>query len=162
MTYNFTDPKAGMQPIAETSTTQKHPIGTRVKAFDPTYGEGEFIYLKGLASTALGELVTYDNYGNVTKRAVAGDRGPAAVAMSANVANQYGWYQIFGSAKVKVAAAFAADKPCFLTATAGTVDDAVVAGDLVTGMVSKTAIDTPATGFAACQLHYPCISGANA
>ena len=26
----------GAQPIADTSTTQKHPLGTQFKAFDPT------------------------------------------------------------------------------------------------------------------------------
>lgn len=155
MTYAFVDPKVGMQPIAATSTVQQHPIGTRVKAFDPTFGEGEFIYLKGLASTAVGEVVIYDTYANTTKRGVAGDRGMAAVAMSANVANQYGWYQIAGAAVVKVAAAFAANANVYWTATAGTPDDAVVAGDKIDGIRSKTAIDTPTAGYAVCQLAYP-------
>lgn len=155
MAYAFTDPKVGMQPIAATSTVQNHPIGTRVKAIDPTFGEGEFIYLKGLASTAVGEVVIYDTYANTTKRGVAGDRGMAAVAMSANVANQYGWYQIAGSAVVKVATAFAANANVYWTATAGTPDDAVVAGDKIDGIRSKTAIDTPTAGYAVCQLAYP-------
>lgn len=155
MAYAFVDPKVGMQPIAATSTVQNHPIGTRVKAIDPTFGEGEFIYLKGLASTAVGEVVIYDTYANTTKRGVAGDRGMAAVAMSANVANQYGWYQIAGSAVVKVAAAFAANANVYWTATAGTPDDAVVAGDKIDGIRSKTAIDIPTAGYAVCQLAYP-------
>lgn len=155
MAYAFADPKVGMQPIAATSTVQNHPIGTRVTAYDPTYGEGEFIYLKGLASTAVGEVVIYDTYTNTTKRGVAGDRGPVAVAMSANVANQYGWYQTRGAAVVKVAAGFAAGGNVYWTATAGTVDDAVVAGDKIDGIRGKTAIDTPSTGFAVCQLAYP-------
>ena len=155
MAYAFTDPKVGMQPIAATSTTQQHQIGMRVKAFDPTFGEGEFIYLKGLASTAVGEVVIYDTYANTTKRGVAGDRGMAAVAMSANVENQYGWYQIAGAAVVKVAAAFAANANVYWTATAGTPDDAVVAGDKIDGIRSKTAIDTPTAGYAVCQLAYP-------
>lgn len=159
MAYAFTDPKLGLQAITVTSTVQQFPIGTRATAFDPTYGEGEFIYLKGLAATALGETVIYDTYANTTKRGIANDRGPVAVAMSANVASQYGWYQISGAAKVLVAAAFAAGKPCFFTATAGTIDDAVVATDKIDGMVSKTAIDTPATGFAVCQLAYPAANG---
>jgi len=155
MAYAFVDPKVGMQPIAATSTVQKHPIGTRVKAFDPTFGEGEFVYLKGLASTAVGEAVIYDTYANTTKRGVAGDRGPVGIAMSANGENQYGWYQIAGSAVVKVAAAFAAGANVYWTATAGTPDDAVVAGDKIDGIRSKTAIGTPAAGFAVCQLAYP-------
>lgn len=155
MAYAFVDPKVGMQPIAATSTVQQHPIGTRVKAYDPTFGEGEFIYLKGLASTDVGEAVIYDTYANTTKRGVAGDRGPVSIAMSANVANQFGWYQIAGAAVVKVAAAFAANANVYWTATAGTPDDAVVAGDKIDGIRSKTAIDTPTAGYAVCQLAYP-------
>jgi hypothetical protein len=45
--------------------------------------------------------VIYDHNAGTTKRAVAGDRGPCAVAMSANVASQFGWYQITGLAKIK-------------------------------------------------------------
>lgn len=159
MAYSLTTKNIGAQPIADTSTVQNHPIGTIVRAIDPTYGEGEFIYLKGLASTAVGETVIYDTYANTTKRGVAGDRGPAAVAMSANVASQYGWYQIKGAAVVKVAAAFADDGACFLTATAGTVDDAVVATDKIDGMRGKTAIDTPTTGFAVVQMDHPSANG---
>ena len=47
MTYIIVEARAGMQPIADTSTTQRHPLGTIVRADDATYGEGEFVYLKG-------------------------------------------------------------------------------------------------------------------
>lgn len=99
MAYIITDPVAGSQAIADTSTTQKHPLGKVVRAKDPTYGEGEFIYLLGVASTAVGDAVTYDASFQ-TARAAAGNALPRAVAfaMSANVASQYGWYQIGGLA----------------------------------------------------------------
>ncbi len=157
MTYRFTEALVGMQPIADTSTTQQHPIGMRIKAFDPTYGEGEFIYLKGVASTVIGDLVIYDQYANTTTRAVAGSRGPAAVAMSANVASQYGWYQIEGSAVIK-AGTVVANGNVYVTATAGTVDDAVVAGDKVDGARFKTADGTPSAGLAICQLARPSLN----
>ena len=152
MAYSLRTHLVGAQPIATTSATQQHELGQRVQAFDPTYGIGEFVYLKGVASTAVGDVVVYDEKANTTTRAVAGSRGPAAVAMSANVANQYGWYQIFGAAVVNVLAGFLADANCYLTATAGSVDDAVVAGDKIDGMRSKTAISS---GQATCQLAYP-------
>lgn len=158
MAYIVTTPQLGFQPIATSSTTQQHAIGTRVKAVDPTYGEGEFIYLKGLASTAIGELVAYDEYANTTKRAVAGDRGPMAVAMSANVASQYGWYQISGAAVIKAGTVVAAG-PVYLTAIAGTVDDAVVATDKVDGARFKTADGTPSAGFAIAMLDRPAANG---
>jgi len=158
MAYNPIETFVINQAIAETSTTQNLPIGTRIKAIDPTLGEGEFIYLKGLASTAIGELVIFDQYANTTTRAVAGSRGPAAVAMSANVANQYGWYQISGSAVIK-AGTVASNGNVYVTATAGTVDDAVVSGDKVDGARFKTADGTPSAGFAYCQLARPSLNG---
>ena len=60
MAYKISTPLLGFQPIAETSTTQRHPLGTIVTAIDPTYGAGEFIYLKGIGSTAVGTMVDYD------------------------------------------------------------------------------------------------------
>lgn len=100
MAYSITTPYVGAQPIANTETVQKHPLGTIVRAIDPTYGEGEFIYLLGVASTAVGNVVTYTASTYTTALAPAGTNvpQPIAVAMSANVASQYGWYQIGGVA----------------------------------------------------------------
>ena len=154
----FIDGWTGQQQITETSTTQKHPIGTTVQAKHATYGVATFIYLKGVASTAAYNVVVYDAYANTTTRAVAGSRGPAAVAMSANVASQYGWYMIEGSAII-TCGTVAADKPLYATATAGSVDDAVVSGDMILGMVSKTANGTPAAGQLVAQIARPCMSG---
>lgn len=159
MTYALTSQYVGCPIITDTDTTQKVPIGTRIKAYDLTYGEGEFIYLRGLASTAIGEVVIYDEYANTTKRGVANDRGPAAVAMSANVASQYGWYQIAGAASCKVATGFAAGGGVFLTSTPGTVAAAVVATDKIDGARGKTALDTPTTGFAVVMLDHPSANG---
>lgn len=158
MTYGVADPFAGCQEIAVSNTVQAHPLGKRIRGLDPVYGEGEFIYLKGLALTAVGEVVIYDQNANTTKRAVAGDRGPCAVSMSANVANQYGWYQIAGAAITKSAAAAANASP-YLTAAAGTIDDAVVAGDKIDGARYKTADGTPSAGFAIVQLDRPSLNG---
>jgi len=158
MAYTQVTTLIGIQPIAVTDTTQNNLIGTIVEAVDPTYGAGEFIYLKGVASTAVGDVVIYDQYANTTKRAVAGDRGPVAVAMSANVANQYGWYQISGSAVVTSGTVAAAGN-VYLTATAGTVDDATVSGDKIDGARFKTANGTPSAGLAVVQLQRPSLNG---
>lgn len=89
---------AGAQPIADTSTTKQHPLGTIVRGWDPTYGEGEFIYLLGVGSTVVGSPVTFDALTYQTALAAVGTNLPRriAFAMSANVASQYGWYQISG------------------------------------------------------------------
>lgn len=101
MAYYITDGRIGFQRIADTSTTQNHPLGTVVRAVDPTYGEGEFIYLVGVASTAVGSPVVYNDLTFQTTLAPVGTNKPepVAIAMSANVASQYGWYQISGNAR---------------------------------------------------------------
>lgn len=149
---------AGAQPIANTDTAQKHALGTVIRASDPAYGEGEFIYLLGLAATAVGDAVIYNQYTGVTTRLVAGSKGVVGFAMSANVAAQYGWYQISGAVVANVAAAFAAAADVYATATAGVLDDAVVAGDLIAGLVGVTAIGTPTATTAVMQAQRPTIT----
>ena len=119
--------QAGAQPIANTETTQKHPLGTIVRGVDPIYGEGEFIYLLGVASTAVGSIATYDvtTY-QTTLSAVGGSiPRPVAVSMSANVAAQYGWYQVSGLAVCK--------KTCTVSLAAG-----AAVGVLTTGLIAGT------------------------
>lgn len=155
MTYTVTDQVIGSQAIADTSTVQNHPLGTIVRAQDPTYGAGEFIYLKGLAATAVGSWVTYSADDFTTALLAANAIGPVAVAMSANVASQYGWYQIQGKAVGKALAAFADNGNVYATATAGSIDDAVVAGDRVKLAVGASAVDTPSTGLAEFEISRP-------
>jgi len=146
------------QAIDETSTTQLLPLGTRVRAYDvasTAYGEGEFIYLKGVASTVLGSVVTFSSDDSSTALLAANAIDPVAVSMSINVASSYGWYQIYGKAVGKVLAAFADNANCYATATAGSIDDAVVAGDRVKCMKGASAIDTPSTGLAELEISYP-------
>lgn len=153
--WKIISPAIGFQAIDATETTQLVPLGTRIRARHATYGEGEFIYLLGVASTVVGSVVLFspDNY--ATSLATANDVGKLGVAMSANVANQYGWYQIYGKGAAKVLTGFVDNADCYLTATAGSVDDADVAGDYIRGMRGASAIDTPSTGLAEVELGYP-------
>lgn len=127
MAYIIENARIGMQPIADTSTTQQHPIGTIVTAKDPTYGQGEFIYLLGVASTAVGSVVTYNTSSGTTALAAVGTNKPQpiAIAMSANVASQWGWYQISGIAVVK--------KTCTVSLAAN-----AAVGVLTTGLIAGT------------------------
>jgi hypothetical protein len=148
----------GMQPINETSATQNHPLGLLVQGRDETYGDGEFVYLKGVASTAAGDLVCYNSSSGNTVRAViggTGSSGPCAVAMSANVASQYGWYQVSGAGPVNSATVLA-NTSMYLTSTAGQIDDAVSANNQVSGVVIKAA---SSGGFATCQISRPSVIG---
>lgn len=149
------------QDIDETSTTARVPLGTIVRAIDTAttdYGVGEFIYMLGVASTVVGSVVTYDAGGFTTALASANAVGGVAVAMSANVASQYGWYQISGRGVVKGLASLVADKLCYLTSTAGSIDDAVVVGDAIHFMETTSALDTPSTGLAEVTLSRPFVT----
>ena len=153
--FSPVDGKVIPQAIADTSTTQLLPLGTRVKAVDTAstaYGEGEFIYLKGVASTAIGSCVLIHSDDFSTSLLAANDIGDVAFAMSANVASSFGWYQIYGKAIGKVLAGFADNANCYGTATAGSIDDAVVAGDRIKKCKGASAIDT---GLAELEIAYP-------
>jgi hypothetical protein len=158
MAFTHDENKLGLQPIATTDTVQNHPLGTIVRATDPTYGAGEFIYLAGVASTAVGSWVTYNMDDGSTTLLAANAIGPVAVAMSANVASQYGWYQIQGKAVGKVLASYADNGLVYCTSTAGSVDDAVVGGDLVVNAKGASAIGTPSSGLAEMEISRPFVN----
>lgn len=162
MAYRIVDDIIGSQPIANTETTALHPLGTIVRAVDPTYGTGEFIYLKGLATTAIGTWVTYNNDDFSTTLLAANAIGPVGVSMSANVASQYGWYQISGKAIGLCLAGYVDNALVYATATAGSVDDAVVAGDRVKNALGASAIGTPSGSFAEFEINRPWMDDATA
>lgn len=143
------------QPIAETSTTQKHRLGDRFHCSDDTYGPGEFIYLKGVASTAVGSWVTFNADDGTTALLAANAIGPVAIAMSACVADNFGWYQIYGKAVGRALSGFVDDANVYATSTAGSVDDAIVAGDRVKNAKGASAVGTPSAGLAEFEIQYP-------
>ncbi len=120
-------PLLGTQPIATTSTVANHPLGTIVQAKHATLGQGEFIYLTGVASTVVGSVVEYQTATGATILAAVGGNQPVAIgiAMSANVASQFGWYQISGNAVAK--------KTCTLCFVAGGA-----VGVLTTGLMGNS------------------------
>lgn len=146
MAYVFSENSLGWQPIAVNETTQKHKLGTVRRAVDPTLGEGEFIYLKGINSTVVGSVVSYTGAHATALASLAADTQiPLAVAMSACVTGEFGWYQIGGlAAGLKVlATSFAAGAN--ITVTSGVVTAAASAGVEPTGMV-VAAIATASAG----------------
>lgn len=157
--WHPSEPRLGMQPINEVSTTQNHPLGTIIKAVDRgtnANGEGEFIYALGVASGARGAWVGINADDGGTTLAVANGIYPlVGVMMSAMVASTYGWVQISGKAVGKALAAFADNGNVYLTATAGSVDDAAVAGDLVHRAKGASALDFPETGMAEFEISRP-------
>lgn len=136
MAYNVKD-LVGAQAIDTTSTVQQHQLGTIIKGWDSTYGEGEFIYLLGVASTVVGSVVTYDagTYQTVLSAVGGNIPRPIAIAMSANVAAGYGWYQISGQAVVR--------KQCTVSLAAG-----IAVAVLSTGVIAGTGSGKEISGAA--------------
>lgn len=149
----------GVQNIEDTSTTQNHTMGKIVRAKDfgdNANGEGEFIYVKGVTNGAVGSWVTINEDDYTTALLAANAIGRVGILMSALSASTiYGWAQISGKAVGKALAAFADNGNVFATATAGSVDDAAVAGDYVHNAKGASALDAPATGMAEFELDRP-------
>ena len=146
MTWNLTTPLIGAQAIGEKSTTQKHNLGQIVQATDGT-SVNEFIYLKGVASTVVGDWVGYSPAVGTSVRAVADGNYPLAVAMTTNTTTtSYAWYCISGNipanglTSVTHTSGFLA-----LTSTAGKLDDGSVIGDHVFNARKTTAVHVVGT-----------------
>lgn len=163
MAYVPTTPLLGFQPIGATSTTANHPLGTRVDAVDATLGGGTFIYLKGIGSTVVGSVVTYDQSGvttlaPITTKAIG---NPLAVAMSANLATGYGWYQTVGAAVLKkTAVKVSPGVLLYLSGTAGRVFPTLATGREVTGAITINAATVlSATSTITAQIAWPAAIG---
>lgn len=163
-------PKSGgtVQAINATSTTQNYPLGTRVRAVDPVLGEAEFVYAKGVASTAATEVIQINGDWTTTRAAGGTIKGLCGIAMSANVANQYGWYAVFGVVPCLIAGDVTGDVPAYATATAGTLADDIVAGSHIVGSQLMNGLDaggsaipgtsdTTAAHQTMVRLTYPCV-----
>lgn len=155
--------RAIRQKIADASSTQYHPLGTIIKARDDTYGEAEFIYLKGVTSNFVGALCTYVASTGVTALSttsgVATGGAPMCVSMSTATGSQYGWFQISGEAILyKTAVKFdpASGNRVYLSATAGRVMQTSVAGRQILGArFSATTTVTSTTSTVLVTLNRP-------
>jgi len=130
-------------------TSAKTTILTR--AFDSA--GNEYIYLKGVGSTIVGSVVTYDEDG-ATTLIVANAIGPVAVAMSiTDATTEYGWKQIWGKAEACVAANTADNATLGFETTSGYVGDGRAAGDMLIGAISREAVTD--AGVYTIQINYP-------
>lgn len=157
----FADPLVGLTPVTQTTaapttsvnsstlaagTLASSPgsagrstpgrLGAIAGAYHPTFGYGEFIYLLGVANTLPGLLVTFNatTYQTTLNPNTAQNEDPVAVAMSANVAGQYGWYQLEGIATIlKTAVQILPGAKIFQSATAGRVFATSTAGLQIIG-----------------------------
>jgi hypothetical protein len=180
MAYNPTENRLGVQPIqvalAQTTLYQvgqstsfysgQHKLGEILRAVDPTFGGGEFIYLMGVASTVVGSVVTFNPATGVTalSPATTGSKVPqsVAVAMSACVSGYYGWYQIQGAAVIKkTATKFTPTAAAiFLSATAGRIMSTAAASAQIWNAVTiNAATVASATSTITVSINRPFIEG---
>jgi hypothetical protein len=124
------------------------------------YGTGEFIYLAGVAGTVRGSWVVFnpDDFGTSLLSTGQTTPGVVAVAMSPNVAGQYGWYQISGKAIGLAAGGFADNGLVYATATPGTVSSTVAAGFRVLKALGASAVGVPGAGLAEFEIDRPSIT----
>jgi hypothetical protein len=122
------------------SVPMANQLGETISGWDPLLGFGEFVYLKGVASIAIGDVVTYNGWTGVTTRwaGTALTGFPLAVAISQPSATQWGWFQIAGNAIVNVGGTVAAGDLAYWNATA-TVKTAAVASKQVLNIVASLA-----------------------
>lgn len=143
-------------------------VGSMRRFWDSTgkYGAGTFIYLPGVASLAVGDVVTYvisagvaaATDATVTRWAGTANTGAAvAVATTANTsATTFSWYQIQGAAVVNTSGTVAAGDAAFFSATA-TIKTAAVAGKQILGMQASSANGVPIANQAIYTLDFPCV-----
>lgn len=143
-------------PFNQVHATKKQRLGTRKR----DAAGNEYIYLTGVASTAAGSWVAFDELGITAlldTDVAASLVSPVAVAQAATVASTYGWYMIFGTCSATVEASFADNSKIFAVATAGSADDSGTAGNQLVGAYGRSAISG---GQATVQLVYP-VCGVN-
>lgn len=142
-------------PWSDVDTTKKFRLGT-IKEDVRGY---KYMYVQGVASGAQYDWVTIDE-DHVTTRAVANGQGRVGILQAAlDATTDYGWMAIYGNHYGKTSASFADNGKVYLTATAGEVDDADVAGDFVVGAIGRSAINATGnpTGTAEFELSYPLV-----
>lgn len=165
--YIPTENRLGLPAIGSSSTTALVPPGTIMRASDPVYGSGEFIYLLGVASTVVGSAVTWGGasagtptYQTALATVAAGTKAsPLAVAMSANVAANWGWYQISGQAVAATNGTLAAGGPVYVSTTAGQLTTTQAAGAQVLNAVGVASTGTPSAGLAVVSIDRPAAQG---
>ncbi len=131
-------------------TAAAHNVG--VRAVDAN--GNEFVYGLGVASTAAGSWVSFDEV-LATTLLTANAIGRVGIAMAAIVASRWGWYQIYGKNTIAASDTVADNAPLYIDGTAGRCDDAGVAGDLIFGAWSRSA---DATNVLTVELNYPFVA----
>ena len=153
-------------------------LGQITKAWDPTLGGAEFIYLQIPASTAfpLGTVVVWDAAGGATAGGYVATIAPVGGTMKAtgqsvavtlfaiasNTSVQYGWFQIQGVASVlKTAVTVSPATAVYFSGTTGRITNVSSTGKQILGArVASTATVTSTTSTVLVYIDRPRAEGA--
>jgi hypothetical protein len=143
-------------PLTQIDAYAKYAIGQR---FQDKSGS-EYIYLKGIGSTAIGSWVTYSLDDGTTALLAANAKGLVAVAMAATIASTWGWYQIAGLAQGLVVTATSADTTIGRETADGSVGDGRATGDEIVNAICLEANASGGTLLTDVQIMYPFVNDA--
>lgn len=141
--------------------------GTRKRAQDTTYGALEMIYLPTVASVTSGSVVTFrQSASGVFTTAVVPNTAnlaqPLAVSLHTGAANNYGWFAIAGTVKVKkTAVKVSPNVAMYISATTGRLMSTAASGKQVLGLrASPSATVASATSTVVVTINHPHAQGA--
>lgn len=132
--------------VAGTGSGRMNFFLQEVRGYDPVYGGGVFVYVKGSGTVNAGDVVELSpslSSGVLTTTAIqwagtANKGKPLGVALSALTGNLYGWVQVEGTALTNISGTVAAGDSVFWQAN-GTVATAAVAGKQMLNAIAATA-----------------------
>lgn len=118
-------------------TTQRHPLGMELDAYDPWWGFAKFKYVKSNDTILKGSLVntgTAPTFLATLTPSTANLGQPMAVAMAPMASGTYGWVQVEGNAVYVLSATAAANAAVGIHTAAGSLSGTIVAGKGVIGI----------------------------
>ena len=123
--------------LTDTQTSPSVNVGTTVNLDDG--GQAVYVQAASTVSTYAAVSVLVDN--TVVPLTTTNSANSKAIGFAqVSIASaSYGWVQIGGKPRVSVATACQPNVPLYTTATPGVLDDAVVSGGLVAGLVATTS-----------------------
>ena len=172
MAYKSVDTHIGTQDLATVDTTARVPLGTEIRVYDPTYGEGRAVYLAVPTSTAIsaGTLVyatpSTNRVAAVPAVGTSKKTGRAVYvcinAVSSDTTNvQYTWFLKKGITPVlKTAVQVVPDSAVYISTTAGRFYLTASAGAQIVGArTANAATVTTTTSTVLVNIDNPALQG---
>jgi hypothetical protein len=124
--------------LSNVDTTSQFTTGTVVNTSDGS----QAVYVQALSDiSAYAAVAVYDTQkAQMLTTTLAATCKRVGFAQTSIASGYYGWVQLGGKVLVNLAANAAPSVPLYTTATAGVLDDAVVSGGIVFGLVATTSI----------------------